>query len=337
MKVSFLVTYYNQKEYVKQSLDSILDIEKPCDWEILVGDDGSSDGTIETVQEYIDKYPDNISIHIMPREHGKKYDSVKRASANRLNILAKSTGDIFCTLDGDDFYCDIKFINEAIEIFEKESDVSVVAFGYKYIQNGVFGEDCTLPADASNQRINKTEYLEKFYLPAGGCVHRKCFSNKRVDYIKSLGYFDDNNIVVNSLHYGEMFAINRPIYAYRQTGQSVYTSMNILEQAILNVQGMDVDLRLVEKSINESIMKRYSSALTMMYIWRKQLKIVLGEEKCKKYLEGCSSLKPSYCASLLRLDDLGSDELKQIKKLMMDKKRVTIEQYIKYVLRGILK
>ena len=53
MKVSFLVTYYNQREYVKQSMDSILAIDKPCDWEILVGDDGSSDGTIEEVNRYL--------------------------------------------------------------------------------------------------------------------------------------------------------------------------------------------------------------------------------------------------------------------------------------------
>ena len=75
MKVSFLVTYYNQKEYVKRSLDSILEIDKPCDWEILVGDDGSSDGTIEEVYKYVEMYPDNIKLYIMPRENGKKYDS----------------------------------------------------------------------------------------------------------------------------------------------------------------------------------------------------------------------------------------------------------------------
>ena len=53
MKISFLVTYYNQKKYVKQSMDSILAIDKPCDWEILVGDDGSTDGTDEEVKKYI--------------------------------------------------------------------------------------------------------------------------------------------------------------------------------------------------------------------------------------------------------------------------------------------
>ena len=67
MKVSFLVTYYNQKEYVKQSMESILAIDKPCDWEILVGDDGSTDGTIEVVNEYIKQYPSQIKLYIMPR------------------------------------------------------------------------------------------------------------------------------------------------------------------------------------------------------------------------------------------------------------------------------
>ena len=68
MKVSFLVTYYNQKEYVRQSMESILAIDKPCDWEILVGDDGSTHGTIEVVNEYIQQYPSQIKLYIMPRK-----------------------------------------------------------------------------------------------------------------------------------------------------------------------------------------------------------------------------------------------------------------------------
>lgn len=71
MKISFLITFYNQETYVSQALDRILAIEKPCEWEILVGDDGSSDGTVEAVQSYTKKYPKNIFLHIMPREPGK--------------------------------------------------------------------------------------------------------------------------------------------------------------------------------------------------------------------------------------------------------------------------
>ena len=68
MKVSFLVTYYNQESFVRESLDSILALEKPGEWEILVGDDGSSDGTAAAVREYVDADPEHIRLFVMPRE-----------------------------------------------------------------------------------------------------------------------------------------------------------------------------------------------------------------------------------------------------------------------------
>ncbi|MGN8800989.1 glycosyltransferase family 2 protein [Candidatus Merdisoma sp. HCP28S3_D10] len=337
MKVSFLVTYYNQKEYVRQSMESILAIDKPCDWEILVGDDGSTDGTIEVVNEYIQQYPSQIKLYIMPRMQDEKYDSVKRASANRLNILEHSTGDIFCTLDGDDYYCDTSFIKKAIEVFESNVSISIVAFGFRYVTDGVLGKEHILPSEVSNQCIDKKNFLENYYMHAGGCVYRKVFDTTRIEYIKKLGYFDDNNIVVNSLNYGEMFAVNRPIYAYRQTGQSVYTSMNELEQAVLNVQGLDVDLRLMNDEWHDAIIERYSEAIILMYIWRKHIYSILGNEKCLKYKAGCANLMPSYCYELLEYRTIESKKLDVvIKKIFQMKKTYTIKQYIKYYTRGFI-
>ena len=77
MKVSFLITYYNQKEYVHESIQSVLKIRKSnIEWEILVGDDGSTDGTIEEIEKYVKTDPEHIKLFIMPRERGKKYFSV---------------------------------------------------------------------------------------------------------------------------------------------------------------------------------------------------------------------------------------------------------------------
>lgn len=63
MKVSFLVTFYNQESFVEKALDSILAINKSCDWEILIGDDGSTDNTVELIKKYIGKYPENIFLY----------------------------------------------------------------------------------------------------------------------------------------------------------------------------------------------------------------------------------------------------------------------------------
>lgn len=335
MKVSFLVTYYNQAEFVRQSIDSILAIDKPCDWEIIVGDDGSTDNTVEVVNDYIKLYPDKIKLYVMPRDNSIKYDSVQRASANRLYILEHSSGDIFCTLDGDDYYCDANFIKDAIDVFEKHEDVSVVVFGFRYVNNGVSGKDVLLPAELNNQFVEKRNFLKHFYLHAGGCVHRKCFGKDRIQFIKKLGFFDDNNIVINSLNFGEMVAVNRAIYAYRQAGQSLYTSMIELEQAVLNVQGMDVDLRLIDESLKEYVKERYSSAVILMYVWRRKIRHILGNDKCNKYEKGCSNLTPSFCFDLLNYQSLTNERKKEIKAFLRLKKKYTIKQYVKFFLRGI--
>ena len=68
--------------------------------------------TVGEIEKYVKTDPEHIKLFIMPRERGKKYFSVQRASQNRLNLLSHASGDFFCTLDGDDFYCDSEFLME---------------------------------------------------------------------------------------------------------------------------------------------------------------------------------------------------------------------------------
>lgn len=299
MKVSFLVTYYNQEQYVRQSLDSILAIDKPCDWEILVGDDGSTDGTTAVVGEYMRKYPNRISLHVMPRDPKKTYSSVARASANRLNLLEKASGDFFCTLDGDDWYCHTEFLTEALAVFVENPAVSVVGFGYQQVTDGVAGEPHTLPARMDRTFVDKKEYLNQYYLHSGACVHRVAWGQDRIEYIRNIGFFDDNDILINSLNYGELYAINRVIYSYRQTAGSTYNSMSFVEQAVLNMQGMDVDLKLIDRQYRENLLRRNATQILIMFIWKKRLRAVLGEAKYQRYLEESEMIPNSVAYTML--------------------------------------
>lgn len=328
MKVSFLVTYYNQEEYVKQNLESILAVDKPCDWEILVGDDGSADGTVEEVERYISKDPEHIKLFVMPREKEKKYFSVQRASQNRLNLLSHATGDFFCTIDGDDFYCDSKFLTDAIGVFEKDPKLSVVGFGYCFYKDGAYGESFTLPAGENERRVDTKTYLRSWYLHAGACVHKKCFDKERIEYIKQIGYFDDNDIVINSLCFGEMYAINRPIYAYRQTGTSVYTSMDQIEQIVLNVQGYDVDCAIAPQ-YKEDLLYRNAYNILMIYFKRKNLQRILGQ-KCEEFVRASESLDDSLLLAMMREDNASVGKQKYIfQRILIRKPLTTIKTFIK--------
>ena len=96
MKISFLVTYYQQKQYIAQSMEALLALKKPEEWEILIGDDGSSDGSIELAQSYVDRDPEHIRLYIMDRDPGKKYNSVERASLKETSLYDLA---VLCGLD----------------------------------------------------------------------------------------------------------------------------------------------------------------------------------------------------------------------------------------------
>ena len=46
MKISVMITSYNLQDYIDAAIESVVRQEMPCDWEILIGDDGSTDGTV---------------------------------------------------------------------------------------------------------------------------------------------------------------------------------------------------------------------------------------------------------------------------------------------------
>lgn len=96
--VSVIVLTYNHKAYISQALDSILmqDVNFPI--EILVGDDGSTDGTSEIIREYAYKYP-NILFPFF-REHNMG------ATKNLRDLLEKAKGKYISSCEGDDYWTD---------------------------------------------------------------------------------------------------------------------------------------------------------------------------------------------------------------------------------------
>lgn len=300
MKISFLVTYYNQEEFVRQSMDSILAVEKPCDWEILVGDDGSNDGTTQVVKEYMARYPENIFLYVMDREPNKKYEIVRRSSANRMNLLEHMTGDYFCFMDGDDCFCSKDFVAEALAVYQAHPEVSVVAFGYEtFIDGKGVQMRYNLPAGP----VDTTQYLHSgAYIHAGACVYKNYMTAQYREILHKLGYYDDNNIVTANLAFGAMYAREQIIYGYRQIESSTIHSMNPAEVAVLNTQSYDVDVALLPGQA-EALLRRYNAAILNMYFLRKKLTELLGQEKFLRYLQGCSQLEDSLCYVLLKNDD----------------------------------
>lgn len=310
MKISFLITFFNQEDYVRKSLDSIISIDKEgLDWEILVGDDNSSDNTLCIVNEYVKKYPEKIFCYT-PKHGDNNEQTVRKSSENRINLIKNMTGDFFCFLDGDDNYCNCDFVKKALNVFDKYNDLSVVAFGYR-----TFSEEEGIIKEYSFKtgRLSTEQYIKYNYTPAGACVFKNCFNKFRINVLENVGYYDDNDIILFNLNYGSLYVNDKIVYSYRQVSNSTYNSMGQIEKAVLNSQSYDVNKEYIDKFKLE-LADRYMEAILLSYFYKVKIKQCLGKDKWSQYRSGCKSIPNSITYIILNWENSNYNEKKYVKK-----------------------
>lgn len=104
MRISVFIPSYNQKDLLKQAIDSVLEQTlKP--YEIIIVDDGSSDGSQEFISSYKQRYPELIR----PIFHEKNTG----VTQTRIDALRAVRGDYVSYVDGDDLWMPSKLEKEA--------------------------------------------------------------------------------------------------------------------------------------------------------------------------------------------------------------------------------
>ena len=142
MKVQILMSTYNGEEYIRKQLDSIITQDYPVT--LLIRDDGSSDGTIEIIKSYMDKY-DFISL-----VEGENIGVIK--SFFELCRLADKDADYISLADQDDIWFPDK-VSRAVEKISSLESVGSKPCLYCSRQTLIDGDDKELDVKMLNVKI----------------------------------------------------------------------------------------------------------------------------------------------------------------------------------------
>lgn len=128
--VSICCITYNHKNYISQALDSFIKQKTSFDFEIVVHDDCSTDGTIEILKEYQKKYPSKIKI-IIP-EKNLYSQNIKIEPI----IFNQCVGKYIALCDGDDYWCDEQKLQKQFNYMEENINTSLLFHDAKlYMEN----------------------------------------------------------------------------------------------------------------------------------------------------------------------------------------------------------
>jgi len=120
MKVSIVTIVYNNKDFISDCIESVLN-QSYDNIEHIVIDGGSTDGT----QQVIEKYRDSIAVYLSEKDNGL-YDALNKG-------IKMANGDVIGILHSDDVFYDNHVVRDIVTAFESSNADLVYA-------NGVFVE-----------------------------------------------------------------------------------------------------------------------------------------------------------------------------------------------------
>lgn len=121
-KVSVVVITYNHAPYVRQCLDGILNQEVNFDYEIVIHDDASTDGTADIIREYIGRYPDKfVPVLQTENQYSKGCHSIIASFC-----MPHLSGKYMAVVEGDDYWCDSHKLQRQVDFLESHPDYGLV-------------------------------------------------------------------------------------------------------------------------------------------------------------------------------------------------------------------
>ena len=118
--VSIITPCYNGEKYIAQTIDSVI-AQTYKEWEMIIVDDGSKDGSADLVRKYMESEP---RIKFIQQANAG-------SAAARNNGIRNCEGQYIALLDADDLW-EPEFLDEQIK-FMKEKNATCVYCSYKCI------------------------------------------------------------------------------------------------------------------------------------------------------------------------------------------------------------
>lgn len=175
-KISVIIPTFNSERYIIKTLDSVSD-QTVLPYEIIVVDDGSTDDTIQVVENYMRQN------HIMGDRINIYQQKNMGAGAARNRGVRESKGDWIAFLDSDDIWLPDK-IEDTIKMIEAFPEYGMVTHDEYFVEENNIERKvyCNLH---KNYDQRKNLFLQLF---EGNLFSTSCMTVKREAFLKAGGF-----------------------------------------------------------------------------------------------------------------------------------------------------
>jgi glycosyltransferase involved in cell wall biosynthesis len=228
--VSVAVTTYNSERWLARALDSVLMQTTRSPIEVVIGDDHSSDATLEVARSYCRNYPALFRV----LERNEKL-GIQR---NYFETFEQCRGKFIAWLDADDYWTDPLKLNTQAETLEADDSISVCCHFVRWMTHDGKIYRNRFP-DIAAGRYGLNEILHHNFLPSPSVMFRNGIHRKLPSWYFDLAPTTDWPIFVLAALSGDIVLLDRVMADYTLTSGSTLTSKGDLVWCVTDARFYD--------------------------------------------------------------------------------------------------
>lgn len=239
-EVSIICNTYDQEPYLEKAVESMLAQRTSFDYEIIIHDDVSTDGTIDMIQKYVAAYPDKIrAVYEQENQYSKGADFITPA----IRDIAK--GKYIAMCEGDDFWIDENKLQLQRDALEAHPECDMCAcWGCTVTEDGEREISQIRPRTGNGILSAKSVILGGGqYLVTAGLFFRRQMYENMLEFEKIISL--DYAIQIKGSLRGGIFYIDKKMAVYRRYAAGSWTNDVLKNKAKLEAQ-WDIEKRLLE-------------------------------------------------------------------------------------------
>lgn len=255
--VSISMLTYNHENYIEQAIKSVLMQEVDFDYQLIIGEDCSTDNTRNIVIKYAQSYPDKIIAILHDKNVGMK--------ENTFTVRKFLTGKYIALLEGDDCWLDKSKLFKQVHFLEENTQYYAVAHKHYEIDNN--GNRITgiklleYNSGYTNKKIYTLKEFAEYYLSAhtSTIVYRNFFyklTSEEICLYDNCSVVGDRKLNLILAALGGVYKLDEYMSAYRHHGKSWteqkypgglafygYKAMNDLEKLAMDMFEIKINFK----------------------------------------------------------------------------------------------
>lgn len=211
-KVSVLMLAYNQENYIDEAIRSVLLQQTDFNFELVIGNDASSDRTGAKCMEWKNKYPERVVLFNREKNLGLQQ--------NFIQTYEKCWGEYIAICEGDDYWTDRHKLQKQINFLDVHPDYStcihrVINYyedkGTKSLSNGGQKKDTDI-----------IDLAQSNYISNVSSIFRRGLFGPLPQWFAEVSTYDYAIHLLNAQH-GKIHYMSKPMAVYRQRSSAIWS------------------------------------------------------------------------------------------------------------------